>query len=1107
MPMSTRVSLLLSLTALSCTQVIPAPPPPDAPRIERFETASRVINVGESASLSFTTVGATRVTMVDDQGQAIQLEGTVEEGSTEVSPSRTTFYVLRAQGPGGVTSAFVQIAVNEPLREAFLLAVPPEVEAGEPVQLLWSAPGASSVTLTQRGGMPVALTGASGIIPITPMASTGYRLTAQGVTGTPPVEALVELRVRPAIASFDFMAANGVRVGEPIVFSWTTRAASRLTISEATLGLIKDVTAAGELATGTFNFVLPATIPSGMAITDGFPLRFTLTAISGEDQSTREVSTAVGNLPSFENVTAPAAVSQTKDFVISWRTLNASRLTIKLDGQSVFETLPSAPDRAATGSVSLRAPATDSDYVLIAADERGQVAQRTVRVRVVPLPVIGSFTVPGNLAFPGSQGMASWTTTNATAVTLRLEGGPSLHRFTAPSIVRMGSTPFVLGSNAAVSLEAVNSAGDFVTETRTVRVAGTPVFVSPQPAFRNDAGVVTLDWALSSLGVTEVVGLNNPTADGGVVSVVNPAAFIDLAASPTATVLEFADPGNGSELLPALDGFSFPLAGQLQRELWVSANGFIAFSKPAALSGNSDLGLPANSIQSMLAPFWDDLTIPPMDGKVLYELMTNSTTGDRFLVVQWDKVRTQAAGTSELTFQAQLSETGEVRFAYKTLTGAINSCTVAVKATHEKVRQRFVYNSAGLVPDLELSFFSGAPANGTRDVTTAGSRRINFFGRTATGLLPLSVELRTVAAGDLLITEAMPFPDVSVASTGMWVEFKNPLDTPIELDGIKIVSRFSADGGGTVLGPRTLMPGEYFLVGQTTDTASSGGAPVQALMTDVPMSPFDTVQLTVQGSAVASLTWDGGTLAQSIFVPEEMRVVPGTSLTCARTQTFGPNGAAGTPGVPNEACRPYVISRVDAGFVELGEGSTELLASASDYSGVGVVVLPTPFTYFGIPYASFNLSLGSGFLNFNNNTPLTTDYGANPTFPAIDTPNGVIAPFWDDLTRNTGTSGNGAVLMQRLADRTIVSWQDFRINPDTRSHINFQVHLFDSGVIEFHYGNLASTTTTASYLPKLRGNGATIWLEHPNGTHAVPFSVNEETITPNMPGIRFTPAP
>ncbi len=1099
-----RTCLVLSLFVVSCTQVIPAVPPPDAPRILGFAAGSQVINANETVRLSFTTEGATRVSLVDDQGRAIQLEGSVEEGGTEVAPSRTTFYVLRASGPGGVTSAFLQIAVNEPLREAFLLAVPPEVEAGEPVQLLWSAPGASSVTLTERGGLPVTLTGTAGLVPITPATSTGYRLTAQGVVGTPPVDALVEVRVNPAIVSFDFAATNGVRVGEPIVFSWVTRAAAQLTIAERTLGQITVVTTPADLAAGTFNFVVPAMTPSGLAISDGFPLHFMLTAASGDAQASREVRTAVGDLPAFEQVTAPAAVTAGRTFSISWRTLNASRVTVTLAGLPLFETLPSAPDRAVNGSVSLPSPVADADYVLIAGDERGQTVSRTIRVRLVQPPTITTFTVPATLGSPGGQVTAQWVTTDAERVTLRLENGASLARVTGLSQVRMGSAMFNLASTAALTLEAVNAAGDLTSQTRIIRVFGSAATVSPQPSLRTDAGTATLDWQLGALGVTETVGLAVTTADGGVPAVTGSTNFIDLAASMTAETLTFADADDGAELIPpGTDDFSFPLAGQLQRELWVSANGFIVFSQPLALSLNADLGASTNSTQSMLAPLWDDLAIPAT-GNVLYELQTPAGA-ERFLVVQWDKVGLFNT-TSELTFQVHLYESGRVTFIYKTLTGMGSSFTVGVKATHENLRQRYQFNTSGgpIAAGLELNFFTGGPSDGTMPVTTSSSRRVSFFGRTPAFLIPVSADVRTVGVGDLRITEAMPFPEVSAASFGQWVELRNTLTTPVELEGILIASRSSAPDGGTVLPPRVLMPGEFMVLGQSTDVTQTGGAAVQLVLNDVPLGTTDTVRLLVQGTAVASLSWDGGVLAESIFAPDGLLVAPrpdgGTfTVTCPRSQNFGPNGAFGTPGAANEPCG-YVLTNIPGAFTPSPMGS-QIFGSLSGTEGYGNGVLPAPFTYFGTSYTAFSLS-NNGFITLG--APLTSAGTTNATAPNTTVPNGVIAPFWDDLVRDTGKNA-----MWRQVDRTIISFENYRPNLSTLATgtvLNFQIHLVDTGVIEFHYGTISTTSTTQSAIDRLFGNSATVWIERPDGVVVVPHRINQlNGVVPNS-GLRFTPA-
>lgn len=1098
--MHSRVSLLLPLFALSCTQVIPAPPPPDAPRIAQFESASRVIGTNEPVRISFATEGATRVSLVDDEGRAIALEGTVAEGSTVVSPSRTTFYVLRASGPGGVTSAFLQIAVNEPLREAFLLAVPPEIEAGDDAQLLWSAPGASSVTLTARGGMPTTLTGTAGIVPLTPTASTGYRLVAQGAAGTPPVEALVELKVRPAIGSFTFSATNGVRVGEPVVFAWTTRAAARLSIAERTLGQITEVVAPADVAAGTFSFTIPATTSSGVSLTDGFPLEFTLTATSGDDQSTRTLNLAVGNLPAFELVTAPTAVSAGRTFSIAWRTLNTSRVTVLQAGQPIFETLPSAPERAVNGSVTLASPAADTDYVLVASDERGQSTRQTIRVQVVQPPAITSFTLPSTVAAAGLQLNAQWVTTNANRVTLRLENGPTITRVTAPSQVRMGSAMFRLAADAIITLEAANSAGDVATETRTVRVIGPVVTVSPQPALRGTTGTATLDWQLSALGVTETVGLQTTAADGGVQAVTNSMNFVDLAASPTASTLSFVDPANGAERIPpGPDDFSFPLAGQLQRELWVSTNGFITFTAPTATATNSDLGTSSNAIQSMLAPFWDDLSIPAT-GKVLYELKT-SPSGERFLVVQWDKV-TLATVASELTFQAQLYESGQVTFVYKTLTNLGSSYTTGVKVTHENVRQRFVFNGSGgpLVEGHELTFFAGGPPDGTRQITNASSRQVAFYGRTPAGLLPVSVGFRTVGVGDLAVSEAMPFPEASAASFGQWVEIRNPLTTPVELEGITLRSSGTPADAGMVLPPRLLMPGELFVIGQSTDPNLTGGAPVDLAVTDLLLERQDEVRLDVQGTAVASLSWDGGTVGESVFIPDGLLVAPKAIIPCTRTQNFGPNGAYGTPSNANEPCG-YTVSTIPGAFVPSPIGS-EVFGDLSGDTGYGNGVLPAPFPYWGTVYTAFSLS-NDGIITLG--APLTGSATTNATGLNTAAPNGVIAPYWDDLMRDTGRNA-----MWRQGDRTIISYENYRpygaaYTPGT--FLNFQIHLVDGGVIEFHYGSISTTSLLQTTIDRVFGNSASILLERPDGQVVLPWRINQlNGVVPNS-GIRFTPVP
>ena len=65
--------------------------------------------------------------------------------------------------------------------------------------------------------------------------------------------------------------------------------------------------------------------------------------------------------------------------------------------------------------------------------------------------------------------------------------------------------------------------------------------------------------------------------------------------------------------------------------------------------------------------------------------------------------------------------------------------------------------------------------------------------------------------------------------------------------------------------------------------------------------------------------------------------------------------------------------------------------------------------------------------------------------------------------------------------------------------------LFDTGVIEFHYGTMTSGNVTATGF-RANGNTATIWLEQKSGAAALPIGINQPVIEPNT-AYRFVPKP
>lgn len=1095
--MQTRVAVALSLLfSVSSCRVIEPPPPPDAPRIGSFTASKARIAAGEQVTLSFTTTNATKVELSDDSGKAIQLEGEVASGTALVAPTRSTFYVLRATSAGGRDTAFVQLAVDEPLKDVFLIAVPAAIDSGEQAQLLWGATGASTVTLTTGGGTPAPLTGTTGSVTVTPATTEQYKLTAQGAPGTPPLTALAEIQVRPVLKTAAVTNTAGVQPGETLSFSWSTAGATRVTVSEQTFGQLTEVTDPASVGDGTFDYVLPATLPNGVDVRDGLPLRFTISATAGSVTVTRLLTRVVGELPVIDQLDAPEFGSTGRTFTVAWKTLNATQITITVGGLPVFQTLPGRQASVDQGSVALPVPAAQTEYALVASDDRGLSARRTFTVRPVALPVINTFTLTPTINALGDPATARWTTSNAVRVQLRFENGPNLAVVSAASQVASGSAVLTLATSGRVVLEAFNAAGDAATQVKPFTFNGGAVTVTPTPVVRG--GAAQLSWTLAPINVTETVGL--PTPPGAPTP--NSVNFIDLTTVATAEELVLSDTANGWAKLTLPAGFRFPFVGEVRPELYVSVNGFLTFFAPGAMAANSDFTASGDTAPTMIAPFWDDLSMGP-GSKVLTALQVASNN-ERYLVVQWDKVQLAGDANSELTFEVHLYETGQVTFVYSTLTGATNSCTVGIKDTVYPLVQQYTFDSATTAPStlLELNYLTGGPANGTLNFTASRSKRIEFFGRTATGLVPASAEVRSFGPGDVTITEAMPFPEASSTTYGQWVELRNNGFVAVDFDSLSVDSLGSVDGGYVIPSGTVVPPGGFLLLGQSLDTNDTGGAMVQQVATDLPLAAVDRVRVQLQGTVLSQLTWDAGTPGTSITSGVSVLVASGQTFPCNRSATFGPAGALGTPGAPNDSCGPYVVTSIPGGFVPAPPGS-EILTSLSADDANGNGTLPVPFTYFGAPQTAFSLST-NGFLTLGYT--LTSSYNSNDSVPSTSAPNGVVAPFWDDLVRDTG----GKNAMWRQGDRTIISWENFRLyisGVTTGTNVNFQVHLLDSGVIEFHYGNLSVTLTTQPEIDRTFGAGATVWLERPDGAIAVPWRINQlNGVAPNS-GLRFTPVP
>jgi len=139
-----------------------------------INAAPGTVPAGEPTILSWTSSNADSVSIEPGIG------GVDLNGSLSVSPTTTTTYVITAQGPGGTVTADVAVTVTDPLPVVAISADPESITAGESVTLTWTSTNAESVSIEPDIG-PVEL---NGTLPVAPMQTTTYTLTAVGSGGT-----------------------------------------------------------------------------------------------------------------------------------------------------------------------------------------------------------------------------------------------------------------------------------------------------------------------------------------------------------------------------------------------------------------------------------------------------------------------------------------------------------------------------------------------------------------------------------------------------------------------------------------------------------------------------------------------------------------------------------------------------------------------------------------------------------------------------------------------------------------------------------------------------------------------------------------------------------
>ena len=206
---------------------------------------------------------------------------------------------------------------------------------------------------------------------------------------------------------------------------------------------------------------------------------------------------------------------------------------------------------------------------------------------------------------------------------------------------------------------------------------------------------------------------------------------------------------------------------------------------------------------------------------------------------------------------------------------------------------------------------------------------------------------------------------------------------------------------------------------------------------------------------------------------------------------------------------PCASAKQPGSWRRSSRAATSVPGVLTDDSSSVTLALPFAVRYFGQTMTHYAVS-SNGFAQlFANSSGVSSTGSFNSTMPTAGSPNGVVAPFWDDLeppaagTANVRTLTTGA-MGSRVFTIQWTNWRTYNTaTPQVGQTLTFQAQIAEgSNQVEFHYCNMTPATAGGT---SHTGLSATIGLENATGTVASLQSFNTTGAVMTGSGFRFTP--
>lgn len=258
---------------------------------------------------------------------------------------------------------------------------------------------------------------------------------------------------------------------------------------------------------------------------------------------------------------------------------------------------------------------------------------------------------------------------------------------------------------------------------------------------------------------------------------------------------------------------------------------------------------------------------------------------------------------------------------------------------------------------------------------------------------------------------------------------------------------------------------------------------VSGTVLDVTGKPLAKATVAVEGTPVPAVTTDATgrftlprvsegsfTLTTTPPVPVRCNGVDSTELSIDADKTVNVRLPARSDAYGN-SCTPGTYAWI--------AGSTKVAVSGDE--DAKNIALPFPVKFYGASYTSAAVTT-NGLINFL--APRVGDY-VNTALPAAAKPDGIVAPFWDDLVLDNKSSVQTATTGKTGKRTFAIVWNKALFADGGTDRVTFEAVFEEAtGAITFQYKTVPGN-----------GGKATVGIENQTGTDALQYSFNQTVLT------------